>query len=116
MTQSELALRANVRQYAISRLLGDRTKTLTPDIKKILDYARIGIDDGIASLIADARVRRALSAAWDGTESGTALLCRMIEALGPVVREAALVPQRAAARTSEARSRGSGPTRGRRPG
>lgn len=87
-TGVQLARESGVPQYAISRFLTGRTKSITPDIEKALRYARNGIDIGISSLTSDPRIQRALGSAWDGTEAGAALLASAIDALAPVIRSA----------------------------
>lgn len=79
---------SGVPQYTISKFLHGRIKSLTPDVRKLLAYADIGIIQGIEVLSTDPRIRQALGNAWDGTEAGADLLARTIHALGPVIRTA----------------------------
>lgn len=82
----QLSRESGVPQYTISRFLTGRTKSLTPEIEKVLVYASNGISKCITALTADPRIQRALGSAWDGTEQGAALLASAIDALAPVIR------------------------------
>lgn len=85
-TESLLALECGVPQYTISKFLHGRIKSVTPGVRKLLDYANIGINANIENLTADPRVLRALASAWDGTDQGTALLADAIYSLAPFIR------------------------------
>ena len=86
-TQVALSAECGIAQYTISKFLSGRIKSLTPDVRMVMTVAKIGITDVGTRLSSDARIQRALGAAWDGTEMGTQLLARAIEALGPVLRD-----------------------------
>lgn len=86
-TQVALSAECGIAQYTISKFLSGRIKTLTPDVKEVMRVANIGIKEVGARLSSDVRIQRALGAAWDGTDKGTQLLARAIEALGPVLRD-----------------------------
>ena len=86
-TQLALAKESGIPQYTISKFLSGRIKSLTPDVKIVMNIANIGITYEGARLTGDTRIQRALAVAWDGTEQGAGLLARAIEALGPVLRE-----------------------------
>jgi|ERR1700754_1296989 len=77
--------RTGVRQDTVSKFLTGVTKSITPNVAKILEYARIGVD-GIDPLLADRQLRSALASAWDGTPEGTAFLAEAIQALAPIIR------------------------------
>lgn len=86
-TQVALSVEAGVAQPTISKFLSGRIKSLTPDVREVMKVANIGITEIGARLSDDPRIQHALGAAWDGTEMGTQLLARAIEALGPVLRD-----------------------------
>ena len=86
-TQVALSAQSGIPQYTISKFLSGRIRSLTPDVQVVMRVANIGITEDGTRLSNDARIRRALGAAWDGTEAGTQLLARAIEALGPVLRD-----------------------------
>lgn len=88
-SQVALARESGIAQPTISKFLSGRIKSLTPDVRAVMKVANIGINGRGAVLSADARIQRALGEAWDGTEAGTQLLARAIEALGGVLRDAA---------------------------
>lgn len=84
---SALARRSGVPQYTVSKFLTGKIKSLTPPVKRLLEFAEIGIDSGLSKLTADPRIQRALGSAWDGTDQGVALLASAINALAPVIRD-----------------------------
>lgn len=88
-SQVALSLASGVSQPTISKFLSGRIKSLTPDIRAVMRIADIGIIGAGARLSNDPRIQHALGAAWDGTEMGAELLARAIEALGPVLHDAA---------------------------
>lgn len=92
-TQVALSEETGIAQYTISKFLSGRIKSLTPDVREVMRVAEIGINEAGNRLSGDARIQHALGAAWDGTEAGTQLLARAIEALGPVLRDASLQKQ-----------------------
>lgn len=87
---SDLARRSGVPQYTVSKFLTGRIKSMTPPVKRLLQFAEIGIDVGLSKLTSDPRIQRALGSAWDGTEQGVSLLASAINALAPVIRDARL--------------------------
>ncbi|MCK9685713.1 hypothetical protein [Scleromatobacter humisilvae] len=87
-SQVALSRDSSIAQPTISKFLSGRIKSLTPDVRAVMKVANIGIKGRGATLSADARIQRALGEAWDGTEAGTQLLARAIEALGGVLRDA----------------------------
>jgi hypothetical protein len=87
-TQVALSKESGVKQYTISKFLSGRIKSLTPDVREVMKVAGIGINEAGSRLSNDTRIQHALGAAWDGTDFGTELLARAIEALGPVLRDA----------------------------
>ena len=86
-TQVALSKESGVAQPTISKFLSGRIKSLTPDVRAVMRVANIGINEAGARLSDDPRIQHALGTAWDGTEMGTKLLVRAIEALGPVLRD-----------------------------
>ena len=87
-TQVSLSKESGVKQYTISKFLSGRIKSLTPDVRALMKVASISINEAGSRLSTDTRIQHALGAAWDGTDFGTELLARAIEALGPVLRDA----------------------------
>ncbi len=86
-TQVALSRVSGIAQYTISKFLSGRIKSLTPDVREVIKSAGIGINEAGSRLSKDTRIQHALGAAWDGTDFGTELLARAIEALGPVLRD-----------------------------
>jgi len=87
-SQVALSKESGIPQPTISKFLSGRIKSLTPDVRAVMKIADIGINDRGATLSSDTRIQHALGEAWDGTEAGTRLLARAIEALGGVLRDA----------------------------
>lgn len=85
-SETALSELSGVPQYTISRFLTGRIKTITSSVQVLMKYATNGITADLEKLMADARIRHALGNAWDGTEHGTALLARTLDALAPVIR------------------------------
>lgn len=86
-----LSQAAGVGQPTVSRFLSGRTKSVTPAIRPLLDYANIDFENGITeigSVLDNPRVRDALERVWDGRPETADLLARLIEALGPVLKSA----------------------------
>ena len=83
-----LAIRADVPQPTLHRFLSGRTKSVTPLIARVLDYAEIELITGIEPQydVADhPKLRKALRAACDGRVESVDLLAALIEALTPVL-------------------------------
>jgi hypothetical protein len=83
-----LSKAAGIAQPTLSKFLTGRTKTVTPDIRRALEYAGIAIDMGIAeadNLADNAILYGALMRAWDGTFDHAKLLAEVIETVGPVL-------------------------------
>jgi len=93
-SQVSLSRESGIPQPTISKFLAGRIKSLTPDVRAIMKVANIGIKARGTTLSADVRIQRALGEAWDGTEAGTQLLARAIEALGGVIKDANARAQR----------------------
>ena len=87
-SQVALSRESGIPQPTISKFLAGRIKSLTPDVRVVMKFANIGIKARGTTLSADVRIQRALGEAWDGTEAGTQLLARAIEALGGVIKDA----------------------------
>jgi transcriptional regulator with XRE-family HTH domain len=87
-SQVALASISGVHQYTISKFLGGRIKTLTPDVLVVLSYADIGIKYDLERLLSEPLIRNALGNAWDGTDEGIRILATTINALAPVIRSA----------------------------
>ena len=90
ISENSFAKRHNLVQSTVHRLLNGRTKTPTPAVRKILAYANIRLETGIAQgpalAVDNPRLRQALERAWDGREETTELLASLIEAVGAAIR------------------------------
>lgn len=91
-TPTAFAIEQGVNQSTLQRFLAARTKTVTPKIRSLLEYADIDINiciDDAANLGHDnARIRQALDKVWDGRESTAEILAKLIESVGPVIVQA----------------------------
>jgi transcriptional regulator with XRE-family HTH domain len=85
-SESELARRSGIPQYAISRFVNGRTKSMTPGVSKMLTYANIGINRDIERLCDEPVIKSALSNAWDGTDQGVERIASALNALAPLLR------------------------------
>lgn len=85
-SESELARRSGIPQYSISRFLNGRTKSLTPSVAKMLNYANIGIARDIDRLCDEPIIKAALSNAWNGTDQGMERIASALNALAPLLR------------------------------
>lgn len=90
LTTNALAKAAGVGQPVLQRFMQGQTKTVTPIIQTVLDYAKIKnvmhakeVDRDVCD---DDRIRRALHRVWDGRDESIKLLASLIEALEPVMR------------------------------
>jgi len=91
MSVNALSQVVGVGQPTVSRFLSGRTKSVTPAIRPLLEYADIDSENGITeigSVLDNPRVRDALERVWDGRPETADLLARLIEALGPVLKSA----------------------------
>lgn len=86
ISDSEYSRRSGVPQYTISKFLNGHIKSITPTVRKALNYADIGIIYDVSELVERPEIRQALSRAWDGTETGALFLALLIEALALVTR------------------------------
>jgi len=89
ITASRLSYMAKVGQPTVSRFFTGRTKTITPEISKVLSYAGIERSSGIKRInqcVDNSRVRAALERNWDGTAEGADKLAVLIDAIGPMLR------------------------------
>lgn len=91
-TPTAFATEHGVNQSTVQRFLAARTKTVTPKMKSLLDYAdidvNIRIDDAVNSGRDNVRIRQALDKVWDGRESTAEILAKLIESVGPVIVQA----------------------------
>jgi len=83
-----LAREAGVGQPTLSKFLNGHTKSVTDDIRKVLDYS--GITDNPRILESprseeNASLRDAITRVWDGSREHAAALAELIEAVGPVL-------------------------------
>ena len=86
---NRLSFLAMVGQPTLSRFLSGRTKTITPEILKVLNYA--GIDrklpiKRITHGVDNSSLHAALERNWDGTSEGADKLVILIDAIGPMLR------------------------------
>lgn len=90
-TPTTFAAEWGVNQSTIQRFLAARTKTVTPKMKPLLEYAEIDlnicIDDVATSGRDNVRIRQALDKVWDGRESTAEILAKLIESVGPVIAQ-----------------------------
>ena len=86
ITESEYSRRSGVPQYTLSKFLNGHIKTLTPPVKKALNYAKIGITYDVSDLMQHPAILSALEHSWDGTEQGAQSLALMIESMAPLLR------------------------------
>lgn len=83
-----LARETGARQYTIWRFLAGRTKTVTPDVRHVLEQIEPSINGITQDIAQDERIRQALVASWDGSEEGIQLIARTLTALAPLLRAA----------------------------
>ncbi len=88
-TPTAFAREHGVNQSTVQRFLAAGTKSVSPKIRPLLEYAGIDVDiriDDAGSAGADnARIRQALDRVWDGQASTAEILARLIESVGPVI-------------------------------
>jgi hypothetical protein len=91
-TPTAFAIEHGVNQSTVQRFLAARTKTVTPKMKPLLEYADIDlnicINDAASSGRDNARIRQALDKVWDGRESTAEILAKLIESVGPAIVQA----------------------------
>ena len=91
-TPTAFAIEHGVNQSTVQRFLAARTKTVTPKMRPLLEYADIDvnmcIDDAASSERNNARIRHALDKVWDGRESTAEILAKLIESVGPAIVQA----------------------------
>lgn len=91
-TPTAFAIARGVNQSTVQRFLTAHTKTVTPKMKSLLEYADIDVDmcieDAVDSGHDNARIRQALDKVWDGRESTAEILAKLIESVGPVIVQA----------------------------
>lgn len=83
-----LSKAAGIAQPTLSKFLSGRTKTVTPHIRQVLEYAGIKVEAGITDVrnpTDNAVLYGALMRAWDGTDDHAKLLADVIETVGPVL-------------------------------
>jgi hypothetical protein len=81
-SQAEIGQTANVRQPQVSNFLRGRTKTVTAEIRRLCQVAKIRID-GIDRDEATQRLALASRRAWDGRPETLDGLIAFIEWVGP---------------------------------
>lgn len=88
-TPTAFAIQKGVNQSTIQRFLAARTKTVTPKMKPLLEYAGIDLDmcigDAMGTALDNAQIRKALDKVWDGRESTAEILAKLIESVGPAI-------------------------------
>lgn len=88
-TPTAFAIQQGVNQSTIQRFLAARTKTVTPKMKPLLEYADIDLDmcigDAMGTALDNAQIRKALDKVWDGRESTAEILAKLIESVGPAI-------------------------------
>lgn len=91
-TPTAFALANGVNQSTVQRFLASRTKSVTPKMKPLLEYAKIDIniriDDAPNEGSQNVRIRQALDKVWDGLDSTAEILAKLIESVGPVIVQA----------------------------
>jgi hypothetical protein len=92
LTPTAFAIEKGVSQSTVQRFLMARTKTVTPKMKPLLEYAgidiKICIDDAAPPFFDNTRIRQALDKVWDGRDSTAEILAKLIESVGPVIVQA----------------------------
>jgi len=89
ITANRLSYLSKVGQPTVSRFLTGRTKTITPAIWNVLNYAGIDRSSAIPRItecIDNLSLRSALERNWDGTAEGADKLAVLIDAIGPMLR------------------------------
>lgn len=85
MSQSALGRAVGVGQPQVNRFLQGRTKTLTPQVQKMCDYAKIRIDNGIGESSSNRLIIEAVQRVWDGRHQTARLIAAVIEATVPLL-------------------------------
>lgn len=88
LAAAHLAVQAGVGQPTVSRLLSGRTKTITPEVARLLAYAAIEVkvpNNCIKLEISSPALSAALGRYWDGSEAAAEVLARLIEAVAPAL-------------------------------
>lgn len=83
-----LSKATGITQPTLSKFLTGRTKTITPHIRRVLEYAEIEIKAGITDArnpADNAILHGALMRAWDGSDGHAKLLAEVIETIGPIL-------------------------------
>ncbi len=92
LTPTAFAIEHGIDQSTVQRFLAARTKTVTPKMKSLLEYASIDVNmciaDAASSGLDNVRIRQALDKVWDGRESTAEILAKLIESVGPVIVQA----------------------------
>lgn len=90
-TPTALSAKFGVNQSTVQRFLAARTKTITPKIRPLLEYANIDLEmritDKAHAVAENPRIRRALEKVWDGEEYTAEILATLIESIGPVITQ-----------------------------
>lgn len=88
LTQSSFAARCGIGQPTVSKFLDGQVKSLTPAVRRMLDFASIDWNTGMESVRGAADnvlLEAALNRVWDGTTAHARLLAGVIEAVGPLL-------------------------------
>lgn len=89
LSVNKLSSLAEISQPTLSRFMTGRTKTVTPEISKVLTYACIDRELPIKRItlgVHNSSLRAALERNWDGTAEGAVKLAVLIDAMGPLLR------------------------------
>lgn len=88
LAASHLAKAARVGQPTVSRFLSGRTKTLTHEVRRLLEYAGIREKSAICCInldVGNLALSSALRRHWDGSDASAEVLARLIEAVAPAL-------------------------------
>jgi hypothetical protein len=88
MRAYQLANLAGIGQPTLSKFMNGRTKTLTHDIRAVINYAELKLDSGISDNPQIGNVpaiQDAIASVWDGSMEHATALAELIEAVGPVL-------------------------------
>jgi hypothetical protein len=84
-SQTHIAIESGVKQYFVNRLIRGRVKKVNDDVRKICNYAKIKLQNGIKLTEGNERLQRALDQVWDGNDESAQVLAALIEVIGPIV-------------------------------
>jgi N-acetylglucosamine-6-phosphate deacetylase len=82
-------MRVDCNQSTVQRFLASRTKTITPAVRKMLEYAGIDekdcINASVKNAFDNAHIRQALGQVWDGNDASAQKLAKLIVTIAPLV-------------------------------